>query len=123
MSRAPILIKDLVKGNQIWKMLIRVIDVWVVKEKTGQQHLEFIIQDGKGDRIHATTRSRDFPDWIKQVKEHDTYSLYNGEPIINDGPFKVCSNPLKLLFNGGTTMTSLEIPEIPRHKYTFHPIA
>ncbi|XP_058744297.1 uncharacterized protein LOC131616858 [Vicia villosa] len=76
----------------------------------------------QGDRIHITTWSRDFKDWIEQVKEHETYSLYNGEPILNDGPFKVCPNPLKLVFNGGTTMTIMAISEIPTHKYNFHPI-
>lgn len=47
MSRPHILIKDLVKGNQVWKMLIRFVDIWVVKEKSGLQHLELVIQDTK----------------------------------------------------------------------------
>ncbi|XP_058726584.1 uncharacterized protein LOC131597943 [Vicia villosa] len=103
-------------------MLIRVVDMWVVIEKNGQQHLEMVIQDGKGDKIHVTTRNRDFQDWIEVVKEHETFYLYNGEPVKNDGPFKVCFNPLKLIFNGGTTMTKADIPEVPTHKYNFHPI-
>ncbi|XP_058746517.1 uncharacterized protein LOC131619441 [Vicia villosa] len=122
MSRAPILIKDLVKGNQIWKMAIRVVDLWTVTEKNGYQHIEMVIQDGEGDKIHVTTRNRDFNDWVQQVKEHDTFFLYNGEPVDNDAPLKVCSNPLKLVFNGGTTMTSVAIPGIPTHKFCFHPI-
>ncbi|XP_058783238.1 uncharacterized protein LOC131657905 [Vicia villosa] len=122
MSRQPILIKDLVKGNQVWKMCIRVVDLWVVIEKNGQQHLEAVIQDGQGDKIHVITRSRDFPDWVEAVKEHETYNLYNGEPVENDVPLKVCCNPLKLIFNGGTTMTKVAIPEIPAHKYSFFPI-
>ncbi|XP_058753370.1 uncharacterized protein LOC131626566 [Vicia villosa] len=104
MSRAPILIKDLVKGNQIWKMAIRVVDLWIVTEKMG-------------DKIHVTTRNKDFNDWVQQVKEHDTFFLYNGEPVDNDAPLKVCSNPLKLVFNGGTTMTNFSIPGIPSHKF------
>ncbi|XP_058775273.1 uncharacterized protein LOC131649530 [Vicia villosa] len=122
MSRPPILIKDLVKGSQVWKMHIRVVDVWVVIEKNGNKHLEAVIQDVKGDKIHVTTRGRDFQDWIEVVKEHETYFLYNGEPVDNDGPFKVCANPLKLIFNGGTTMSQVAILDIPSHSYTFHPI-
>ncbi|XP_058747831.1 uncharacterized protein LOC131620672 [Vicia villosa] len=122
MSRAPICIKDLVKGNQVWKMQIRVVDLWVVKEKTGQKHIELVIQDVKGDQIHVTTRSRDFKDWNDQVKEHETYTLHNGEPVVNDGALKVCSNPLKIVFNGGTAMTKVPFPDIPHHKYNFHPI-
>ncbi|KAL5073230.1 hypothetical protein RYX36_012214 [Vicia faba] len=66
-------------------MHIRVVDLWVVKEKTCQQHLELVIQDGKGDQIHVTTRSRDFNDWVEQLKERETYYLHNGEHVINDG--------------------------------------
>ncbi|XP_058775828.1 uncharacterized protein LOC131650113 [Vicia villosa] len=108
MSRAPILIKELVKGNQVWKMHIRVVDLWIVTEKAGYQHLELVIQDGT--------------DWIEQIKEHATYYLYNGDPVVNDGPLKVCSNPLKILFNGGTTLTKVDIPDIPPHKFNFHAI-
>ncbi|XP_058751152.1 uncharacterized protein LOC131624207 [Vicia villosa] len=85
MSRAPILIKDLVKGNQVWKMHIRVVDLWVVKEKNGQQHLE-LSQNS-------------------QVKENETYFLYNGEPLVNDGPFKmsfgVLQDVVKTQMGGG----------------------
>ncbi|XP_058775181.1 uncharacterized protein LOC131649434 [Vicia villosa] len=78
--------------------------------------------EAEGDKIHVTTRNRDFNHWVQQVKEHDTFLLYNGEPVNNDAPLKVCSNPLKLVFNGGTTMTNVAIPEIPTHKFCFHPI-
>ncbi|XP_058774833.1 uncharacterized protein LOC131649106 [Vicia villosa] len=122
MSRAPILIKELVQGNQVWKMHIRVVDLWVVTEKTGYQHLECVLQDGTGDQIHVTISRWDFKDWIEQIKEHETYYLYNGEPVANDGPLKVCSNPLKILFNGGTTLTKVDMPDIPPHKFNFHAI-
>ncbi|XP_058726001.1 uncharacterized protein LOC131597313 [Vicia villosa] len=122
MSRAPILIKELVQGNQEWKMHIRVVDLWVVTEKTGYQHLECVLQDGTGDQIHVTTSRWDFKDWIEQIKEHETDYLYNGEPMANDGPLKVCSNPLKILFNGGTTLTKVDMPDIPPHKFNFHAI-
>ncbi|KAI5416336.1 hypothetical protein KIW84_041409 [Lathyrus oleraceus] len=84
MSRPPILIKDLVKGNQ-------------------------------GDQIHMTTRNREFKDWFEQLTEHETYCLYNGDPMVNDSTFNVCPNKLKLVFNGGTTVSKLRIPEIPPH--------
>ncbi|XP_058750080.1 uncharacterized protein LOC131623070 [Vicia villosa] len=117
MSRAPILINDLVKGNQVWKMLIRVVDLWVVNEKNGNQHLEMVIQDVKDDKIHVTSWNRDFKDWFEQVKEHETYIMYNGEPVDNEGPLKVCSHPLKLVLNGGTTMMKAALPDIPTHNY------
>ncbi|CAK8543315.1 unnamed protein product [Lathyrus sativus] len=107
MSRPPILIKDLVKGKQVWEMLIRVADLWIVKEKSGLHHFKMVIQDSQGDQIHVTTWNREFKDWSEQLTEHDTYCLYNGESMPNDDTFKVCPNKLKLVFNGGTTVSKL----------------
>ncbi|CAL5199457.1 unnamed protein product [Lathyrus oleraceus] len=118
MSRPHILIKDLVKGNQVWKML----DLWVVKEKSGLHHLELVIQDTKGDEIHVTTRNREFKDWIEQLTEHETYYFYNGEPMVNNGTFKVCPNKLKVVFNGGTIVSKMSIPIIPPHQSKFKAI-
>ncbi|CAK8561673.1 unnamed protein product [Lathyrus sativus] len=47
MSRPPILIKDLEKGKQVWKMFIRVVDLWIMKEKSGLQQFEMVIQDSQ----------------------------------------------------------------------------
>ncbi|KAI5444614.1 hypothetical protein KIW84_013035 [Lathyrus oleraceus] len=91
MSRPPILIKGLVKGNQ-------------------------------GDQIHVTTRNREFKDWIEQLTEHETYCLYNGEPMVNDNTFKVCLNKLKLVFNGGTIFSKIPTPVIPPQQFKFKAI-
>ncbi|CAK8566526.1 unnamed protein product [Lathyrus sativus] len=103
-------------------MLIRVVDLWIVKEKSGLHHFKMVIQDSKGDQIHVTTRNRELKDWSEQLTEHETYCLYNGESMLNHGTFKVFPNKLKLVFNGGTTVSKLPIPEIPTHQYKFKPI-
>ncbi|CAI8604331.1 unnamed protein product [Vicia faba] len=53
--------------------------MWVVKGKNGSQHLELVLQNGMSDQIHVTSRSQDFKDLIEQLKEHETYYIYNGE--------------------------------------------
>ncbi|KAI5434657.1 hypothetical protein KIW84_021472 [Lathyrus oleraceus] len=121
MSRPPIIIKGLVKGNHVRKMLIRVANLWVVKEKNGLHHLEMVIQDAKGDQIHVTTRNREFKDCIEQLIENETYCLYNGDHMVNEGNFKVCLNKLKLVFNGGTTISKMEITAILPHQFKFKP--
>lgn len=73
-------------------------------------------------KIHVTTRNREFKDWIEKLVEHETYCHDNGEPIVNDITFKVCNNNLKLLFNGGTTVSKMEIPEVPPHQFKFKAI-
>ncbi|KAL5065747.1 hypothetical protein RYX36_027484 [Vicia faba] len=57
MSRPPIMICDLKPKQNVWKIAIRVVDVWNVKEHNGKQHLEAIIQDAKTEQIHVVTLS------------------------------------------------------------------
>lgn len=60
---------------------------------------------------------------LKQtIQEHQTCMIYNGEPILNDLPFKICDNPLNLFLNGGTTITMIDMPKIITHKFDFKPI-
>lgn len=47
MSKPPILISDLKPGQHVWKIYICVVDLWIVKEHNGQQHVKSIIQDTK----------------------------------------------------------------------------
>ncbi|KAI5417453.1 hypothetical protein KIW84_042165 [Lathyrus oleraceus] len=47
MSRPPIMICDLRVDKNVWKLAIRVVDLWIVKEQNGQQHFEGVIQDSK----------------------------------------------------------------------------
>lgn len=47
MARPSIMIADLKKGNNVWKMATHVVDMWIVKEQNRQQHFERIIQDNR----------------------------------------------------------------------------
>ena len=47
MSRVPIFVSDLEIGNQVWKMGVKVHDMWTVKERNGGLHVELIIVDAK----------------------------------------------------------------------------
>lgn len=49
---------------------------------------------------------------MENVTEHHTYRVYNGESFDNDFSFKVCENKLKLLFNGGTTVSKADFLDI-----------
>ncbi|CAL5212449.1 unnamed protein product [Lathyrus oleraceus] len=39
--------------------------------------------------------------------------------MVNDETFKVFPNKLKLVFNGGTTVSKMPIPAIPPHQFKF----
>lgn len=42
--------------------------------------------------------------------------------MVNDDTFKVCPNKLKLVFNGGTTISKIAISKIPSHQFKFKSI-
>ncbi|KAL5076802.1 hypothetical protein RYX36_015786 [Vicia faba] len=84
-----------------------------VKEHNGQQHLEAIIQDAKAEQIHVVTCSRDLDVWKNNLQENQTYMVYNGETVLYDIPMKVCDNKYKLFFNSSTTITAVDIRDIP----------
>lgn len=64
----------------------------------------------------------DFKDWLENFREHETYCMYNGELVLNNALFKVCPNNLKLIFNGVTTISNANIPDIPSHQFNFQSI-
>ncbi|CAL5186562.1 unnamed protein product [Lathyrus oleraceus] len=121
MSRPPILITELMPDQKVWKIAICVINLWIVKERNGQQHVEAIIHDVEGHQIHVVTRNHELDMWIQTLKEHYTYMVYNGDPRINDLLLKVCDNKFKLLFNGTTAITTIDMLEISLHKFKFKP--
>ncbi|KAL5057906.1 hypothetical protein RYX36_029510, partial [Vicia faba] len=102
-------------GTKHVEIVIRVVDVWNVKERKGQQHLEAIIQDAKAEQIHVVTRSRDLELWNRTLQENQTYMVYNGEASVSDMPMKVYENNYKLFFNCVTTITAIDIPNSPQH--------
>ncbi|KAI5404743.1 hypothetical protein KIW84_051777 [Lathyrus oleraceus] len=70
MSRPSILIADLKLEQNIWELAIRIVNLWIVKERNRQQHVEAIIQDAKGDQIHIVTRNRELDLWKQIIEEH-----------------------------------------------------
>ncbi|KAL5073337.1 hypothetical protein RYX36_012321 [Vicia faba] len=96
-----------------------VVDVWNVKDRNGQQHLEAIIQDEKAEQIHVVTRSCDLDVWKNNLLENQTYMVYNGETMLYDMPTKVCDKKYKLFFNRSTTISAVEISDIPQHNFYF----
>ncbi|CAL5193772.1 unnamed protein product [Lathyrus oleraceus] len=116
MSKPPIFVSDLEIGNHVWKMAIRIIDLWTIKERNGQLHVKMVIQYAKGHKIQVVTRHRDYKHWTKMLIEHETYALYNGEPLKNDLPLKAYENHLKVMFTTATTGCKNAIHNIHAHQ-------
>ncbi|KAL5077195.1 hypothetical protein RYX36_016179 [Vicia faba] len=73
----------------------------------------------QAEQIHVVTRSRDLDVWKNKLQENQTYMVYNCETMLYDMPVKVCDNKYKLFFNRSTTITVVDIPDIPQHKFNF----
>lgn len=69
MSRGYDCIKDLKKDLDVWKIGFRVLDSWIVTASNGNRHMELIIGDSKGDRVHAITRYRDLEHWMSLIED------------------------------------------------------
>ncbi|WJX42963.1 hypothetical protein P8452_30133 [Trifolium repens] len=120
MSREFNFIKDLNKERDIWKIAVRVIDSWTVTGTNGFQHLEMVIVDGKGDRVLAVTRYKEYEHWKEFIEEHKVYTLHNCQVYDNDLGFKPTEGPFKVVFGSGTKFTkSPEITNIPLHEFCF----
>lgn len=45
--------------------------------------------------------------------------MHNFKVIVNDGQYKVCDHPFKLLFMGGTVVIENDMPDIPLNAFNF----
>ncbi|WJX34065.1 hypothetical protein P8452_22213 [Trifolium repens] len=120
MSRAFDFIKDLNKERAIWKIAVQVVDSWVVIGTNGFQHLEMIIVDEKGDRVHVVTRYKEFEHWKSFIEDHKIYVLYNCQVYDNDAGYKPCEGPFKIVLGSGTNVKPApEITNIPDQLFWF----
>ncbi|MCI04830.1 hypothetical protein A2U01_0025878 [Trifolium medium] len=120
MSRDYDFIKDLTKEREICKIAIRVVDSWTVMGTNGFPHVEMVIADAKGDRVKAVTRYKEFEHWKEFIVENNVYVLHNCHVYDNNGGFKVCDSPFKVVFGSGTKFTKdVSITNIPPHQFHF----
>ncbi|AES66044.2 DUF223 domain protein [Medicago truncatula] len=99
---------------------VMVLDLWIVIASNGRQHLELIIGDAKGDRVHVITRQADFQRLKSLIEENQTYVLHNCLMFDNDVSFKPVDYHFKLVFGAGTKVTRNDkLTDIPSHDFRF----
>ncbi|WJX81908.1 hypothetical protein P8452_64733 [Trifolium repens] len=121
MARALDFIKDINDGKELWKLAVRLEDIW----KTGigkGEHLEFIILDKQGDNIHVVLPSDLCPLFESKLEEGATYIMKNFKVQPNDLKVKFCDHPFTLVGfagDGGSDIIPTKIPNIPKYKFNF----
>ncbi|KAI5427367.1 hypothetical protein KIW84_032693 [Lathyrus oleraceus] len=119
MSRKVDPVKDINDSKETWRLAIRIMDVWSVVNNKGIEHLEMIVMDSLGDRIHVLIRHDHLLKWKEVIKENMTCIINNGSVYNNDFQWKVCDHSKKIVFLGGTTMKAIELQNIPPKGYFF----
>ena len=54
--------------------------------------------------------------------EGETYIMHNFKILKNEGQYRVCEHPYKLLFIGATFVKSQAIPKVPMKDFSFKSI-
>jgi len=76
----------------------------------------------QGDMIPAMVKKEDLCLWEEKLVEGQTYIMHNFKILKNQGQFRVCEHPYKLLFIGATTIKQQPISSIPLNIYNFKSI-
>ncbi|KAK2452113.1 hypothetical protein QL285_011107 [Trifolium repens] len=120
MSRGFDAVKDINDSKELWKLAVRVEDLWTVTHR-GKEHLEFLILDKQGDQIQVLLPSELCPLWKSKITEGATYVMKNFKTQPNDFNLKACLHPFKLVFVGGDGGTTLKPELIHDYNLNFKP--
>jgi len=141
-------ISDMNDSKDVWKLAVRIVDLWTVISKYRQESMEMIIVDKEvscclfyTNDIYNIRRSNVnicfFSNWMQNVKiqltlpteelaEHKaklelnkTFGVQNFKVLKNDLVVKACAHPFRLMASGATIITPKDFPEIPVAKYNF----
>ncbi|MCI07260.1 replication protein A1-like protein, partial [Trifolium medium] len=125
MARSVDLIKDINADKELWKLAVRVEDLW--KSGVGRnEHLEFLILDKQGDNIQVLLPNDLCPLWESKLHEGTTYVMKNFKVQPNDFKVKFTDHPFMLLFvggDGGSDVIPTRMTNIPEYSFKFKPFA
>ncbi|KEH37977.1 DUF223 domain protein [Medicago truncatula] len=89
MARPLEKIKNLNGSKSLWKIDVRVVDLWTVTNSKSKQHIEMVLCDKEGDRIQVILPT-EFKDKFKsRIAENATFTLQDFEVEKNDMTIKV----------------------------------
>ncbi|KAE9607670.1 putative nucleic acid-binding protein [Lupinus albus] len=97
LSRPFDFIKDLNDSKHIWKIAVRITQIWYVQIPLKPGHLEMILMDSKGDKIQVSDRKDEFNQWSQCLLENNnTYVMHIFNIMRNDLQYKVCDHVYRM---------------------------
>ncbi|XP_027927634.1 uncharacterized protein LOC114184525 [Vigna unguiculata] len=122
MAKKLDMIKDIDGKRETLKLGVRVVDHWYVQSRDSTLQLEMILMDENADKIHCIVRREEFDLWDSKLIEGETYIMHNFKILKNEGQYRVCEHPYKLLFIGATSVKLQAIAKLPMKAYNFKSI-
>ncbi|XP_057444946.1 replication factor A protein 1-like [Lotus japonicus] len=110
-------VNSLCPPSQIWRVVVRVIRLWVVYAKNGNRvpkSVEMVLMDHYGGKIQCSLRNEMFIKWGDKFEEGNAYKITFGRLIPNMGGYRATQHPYKMLLIENSLVSVCEISEIPR---------
>ncbi|KAK2370884.1 hypothetical protein QL285_083889 [Trifolium repens] len=121
MSRSCDHIKDLNDKKEVWKLAVRIDDIWS-NTKSSKEYAEMVIRDMKGDSIHVLFGPEEYKkrkDEFAALMKLKTCLMSNFRLQPNDDKFKLTPHPFKLHIISGTTIKPNDMPTMPDYFFKF----
>ncbi|KAE9607635.1 putative nucleic acid-binding protein [Lupinus albus] len=119
LSRPFDFINDLNDSKYLWKIAVRITQIWYVQIPPKPGHLEMILMDSKGDKIQVSVRNDEFNQWSQCLLENSTYVMHNFNVMKNDLQYKACDHVYIMQFTPYTTLKQREFHDILELEYDF----
>ncbi|KAE9598889.1 putative nucleic acid-binding protein [Lupinus albus] len=118
MARRVNFIEEINATKDTWKIKVRIVGLWRV-DRSSAPSLEMIFMDENGDKIEAVVKNYHISLWETKIQEGQSYVGENFDVVTNEGQYRCCKHPFKLIFQKGTIMTNKQLSDIPLYIYQF----
>ncbi|PNX73057.1 replication factor-A carboxy-terminal domain protein, partial [Trifolium pratense] len=112
MLRAATMLKDINNTKELWKIAVKVKDIWQVV-KDGKESFELVVVDSKGDDITIIVPHELNAKFNTLIIEKNSYTIQNFQVLKNDDQFKQSQHQFKLRLTGGTRVFYVNQHDIP----------
>ncbi|WJX71841.1 hypothetical protein P8452_55790 [Trifolium repens] len=110
-------IRDIKVGREVWKLPVRIVNLWYAKDYLKHKHIEMVLMDSNCDRIQIVVPARYVRSFSSKLVEYQTIILNNFKVEENDLLSRACQNRLKLIWFDGTFISYGSLPPILEKRF------
>ncbi|KAM3251694.1 hypothetical protein P3L10_005764 [Capsicum annuum] len=106
-------ISQITSGSMHWNLRVRIIRLWQLQDKFKPDvpySLDMVLQDSKGDRIHASIGKYDIKFFENKMEELTLYRINNFVVTSNSKKFKTTTHKHRLIFIKTTSVEKITDP-------------